>query len=197
MMSRQMRRIQDQTAAEHARTCASSPSPSIRRTTLRRARRICQALQRRTRTAGTSSPATMPRLNDLGLNGFKLNSVDGSMTHSTRFVLVDGKRRIRGYYITGDDGFMPKLLHDIRQLAERTAHDLRPAHGQRHPERDRRRAAGVGLPADPAQADRHASQGHARPPSPPPACSWSAIWSTTPRSAPYASRARAPSAPSI
>ena len=39
------------------------------------------------------------RLTDLGLNAFKLNSVDGSLTHSTRFVLVDGARRIRGYYI--------------------------------------------------------------------------------------------------
>ena len=29
------------------------------------------------------------RLNDLGLNAFKLNSVDGSLAHSTRFVLVD------------------------------------------------------------------------------------------------------------
>ena len=56
------------------------------------------------------------RLNDLGVNGFKLNSVDGSLTHSTRFVLVDRRRRIRGYYIAGEDGFMPKLLHDIRQL---------------------------------------------------------------------------------
>lgn len=56
------------------------------------------------------------KLNDLGLNAFKLNGVDGSMSHSTRFVLVDGERRIRGYYITGEDGFMPKLMHDIRQL---------------------------------------------------------------------------------
>ena len=51
------------------------------------------------------------RLTDLGLNVFKLNSVDGSLTHSTRFVLVDGARRIRGYYIG-----TPQLLHDIRQL---------------------------------------------------------------------------------
>ena len=51
------------------------------------------------------------RLNDLGLNTFKLNSVDGSLIHSTRFVLVDGARRIRGYYID-----TPQLLHDIRQL---------------------------------------------------------------------------------
>lgn len=56
------------------------------------------------------------RLTDLGLHAFKLNSVDGSLTHSTRFVLVDGARRIRGYYLSSDDGFMPHLLHDIRQL---------------------------------------------------------------------------------
>ena len=51
------------------------------------------------------------RLNDLGLRAFKLNSVDGSLIHSTRFVLVDGARRIRGYYLD-----TPQLLHDIRQL---------------------------------------------------------------------------------
>jgi protein SCO1/2 len=51
------------------------------------------------------------RLSHLGLKAFKLNSVDGSLTHSTRFVLVDGARRIRGYYIE-----MPRLLRDVRQL---------------------------------------------------------------------------------
>jgi protein SCO1/2 len=55
-------------------------------------------------------------LSDLGLKGFKLNSVDGSLTHSTRFVLVDRRRRIRGYYISAEDSFMKNLLHDIRQL---------------------------------------------------------------------------------
>ena len=58
----------------------------------------------------------MERLNELGINAFKLNNVDGSMSHSTRFVLVDSKRRIRGYYLSGDDGFPKNLLHDIRQL---------------------------------------------------------------------------------
>jgi cytochrome oxidase Cu insertion factor (SCO1/SenC/PrrC family) len=42
--------------------------------------------------------------------------VDGSLSHSTRFVLVDRKRRIRGYYLSSDDGFPKNLLHDIRQL---------------------------------------------------------------------------------
>ena len=55
------------------------------------------------------------KLTDVGL-AFKLQTVDGSLTHSTRFVLVDRHMRIRGYYTTGEDGFMPKLLHDIRQL---------------------------------------------------------------------------------
>jgi len=58
----------------------------------------------------------MARLNDLGVNAFKMNNVDGSMSHSTRFVLVDAKRRIRGYYISADDGFPKNLLHDIRQV---------------------------------------------------------------------------------
>ena len=58
----------------------------------------------------------MGKLNDLGVRAFKLNSVDGSLTHSTRFVLVDRRRRIRGFYTYGEDGFMPQLLHDVRQL---------------------------------------------------------------------------------
>lgn len=58
----------------------------------------------------------MERLNELGVKNFKINNVDGSLSHSTRFVLVDGKRRIRGYYLSNDDGFPKKLLHDIRQL---------------------------------------------------------------------------------
>jgi protein SCO1 len=58
------------------------------------------------------------KLNDLGVRGFKLNSVDGSLTHSTRFVLVDRQRRIRGFYLSAEDGFMPQLTHDVRQLEQ-------------------------------------------------------------------------------
>jgi len=56
------------------------------------------------------------RLNELGLKGFKLNSVDGSLSHSTRFALVDRRRRIRGFYITSDDDFRTRLIHDLHQL---------------------------------------------------------------------------------
>jgi protein SCO1/2 len=60
----------------------------------------------------------MEKLNDLGVHAFKLNSVDGSLTHSTRFVLMDGKRQIRGFYTYGEDTFLRNLLHDIRQLEQ-------------------------------------------------------------------------------
>jgi protein SCO1/2 len=49
-------------------------------------------------------------------NGFKLGDVDGSLVHSTRFVLLDRHSRVRGFYNTSEDGALPKLLHDIRTL---------------------------------------------------------------------------------
>jgi len=60
-------------------------------------------------------------LNDLGVRGFKLNAVDGSLSHSTRFVLIDRKRQIRGFYLTSDDGFFNQIVHDIRQLEQEKA----------------------------------------------------------------------------
>lgn len=57
-----------------------------------------------------------PVLNDLGFNAFHLNAVDGSLEHSTRFVLVDRRRRIRGYYLTSEDDFLARLLQDIARL---------------------------------------------------------------------------------
>ena len=61
-----------------------------------------------------------PTLNTAGL-GFKLNSVDGSTTHSTRFALVDRRQQIRGYYLSSEDGFIQRLLHDIRQMERETS----------------------------------------------------------------------------
>jgi len=36
--------------------------------------------------------------------------------HSTRFVLIDRRGRVRGFYSTSDDAALPRLLHDIRSL---------------------------------------------------------------------------------
>ena len=56
------------------------------------------------------------RLNDLGLNAFHLNAVDGNLDHSTRFTLVDRSGQIRGYYAFGDDDFPKRLIADVRRL---------------------------------------------------------------------------------
>lgn len=56
------------------------------------------------------------RLNDLGLNAFHLNRVDGSLDHSTRFTLIDRRGRIRGYYAFSDDDFPKRLIADLRAL---------------------------------------------------------------------------------
>jgi protein SCO1 len=58
-----------------------------------------------------------PALETLCRNGFKLGDVDGSLVHSTRFVLLDRRSCVRGFYSTSEDGALPRLLHDIRQLA--------------------------------------------------------------------------------
>lgn len=42
---------------------------------------------------------------------------DGPFMHSGRFFLVDGQARIRGYYESGDDDDMRRLLDDLRQIA--------------------------------------------------------------------------------
>jgi protein SCO1/2 len=56
-------------------------------------------------------------LNQLCLNAFKLGKVDGTLEHSTRFVLVDKKSQIRGYYDTSESGSIPKLIEDIHAVA--------------------------------------------------------------------------------
>ena len=63
---------------------------------------------------------TGPRetLHILKLEAFKLGSVDGSLNHSTRFVLIDAKRRVRAYYLTTEDDYLTPLLRDIRRLRE-------------------------------------------------------------------------------
>jgi protein SCO1/2 len=114
MMSRQMRGIQNSTA--------SSPDVKLVSFTVDPARDTPVVLAKDAQLLKadsarwyflTGEPA---RLNDLGLNAFQLNGVDGSLSHSTRFVVIDRNRRIRGFYITSDDDFPKRLLHDVHQL---------------------------------------------------------------------------------
>ena len=63
----------------------------------------------------------VPTLQMLDRDAFKLGNMDATMQHSTRFVLVDRKGRIRGYYDTSDSLAIPKVISDIYALAlERT-----------------------------------------------------------------------------
>jgi protein SCO1/2 len=61
---------------------------------------------------------TGPRetLNHLGQDVFKLNPVDGSFDHSTRFVLVDRKSQIRGYYLTSEPDAIKRVIADAKAL---------------------------------------------------------------------------------
>jgi SCO1/SenC len=64
-----------------------------------------------------------PAVRALAGDGFKLAVVDGHaddpepILHSSRFVLVDGRREIRGYYDGLEAGGVEKLLADARRLA--------------------------------------------------------------------------------
>lgn len=55
-------------------------------------------------------------LQTLDRDAFKLGNVDASLEHSSRFVLVDGHMRIRGYYDTSDAGSIPRLIAGIERL---------------------------------------------------------------------------------
>jgi protein SCO1/2 len=61
----------------------------------------------------TGEPKT---LQILSRDTFKLSDVDGSLNHSTRFVLVDKRGRVRGIYGTQDDDPVGKVVADARQL---------------------------------------------------------------------------------
>jgi len=116
MMSAQMRQIQNSTAETPDVLLISMTVDPVHDTPpvlAEYARHFKQDPARWTFLTGE-----VDKLNELGIHAFKLNSVDGSLTHSTRFVLVDRHRRIRGFYTSGEDAFMPKLLHDIRQLEQ-------------------------------------------------------------------------------
>ena len=55
-------------------------------------------------------------LHHLAKDVFKLGNIDGSLEHSTRFVLVDRRGQIRGYYLTSEDDAIPRLIADARSL---------------------------------------------------------------------------------
>jgi protein SCO1 len=59
----------------------------------------------------------VPVLQTLDRDAFKLGNIDGTMQHSTRFVLVDRQGRIRRYYDTSESSAIAKVISDINALA--------------------------------------------------------------------------------
>jgi len=55
-------------------------------------------------------------LQHLDRDAFQLGDVDGTLQHSTRFVLVDKHLRIRGYYLTSEPDAISRLIADARSL---------------------------------------------------------------------------------
>jgi protein SCO1/2 len=77
----------------------------------------------------TFATGSQQAIEDAVVRGFKIavsrekdDSQDGfAIVHGTKFVLVDGKRQIRGYYDTSDAAAMNKLRDDAAALAEGSA----------------------------------------------------------------------------
>ena len=52
----------------------------------------------------------------LSVDTFHVNTAVNQLEHSTRFILVDGKARIRGYYETTDATMLDQLAEDVDKL---------------------------------------------------------------------------------
>lgn len=59
----------------------------------------------------------VPTLQMLDRDAFKLGNIDGTLQHSTRFVLVDRQARVRAYYDTSEPASISKVISDVRALA--------------------------------------------------------------------------------
>lgn len=55
-------------------------------------------------------------LHHLSRNVFMLGDINGSLEHSTRFVLVDRASRIRGFYLTSEPDAITRLIADAKTL---------------------------------------------------------------------------------
>jgi protein SCO1 len=67
---------------------------------------------------GTWYFLTGPRqtMQTLSRDAFKLADVDDTLDHSIRFVLVDRKSRIRGYYLSSEPHIVDQLVADAKAL---------------------------------------------------------------------------------
>lgn len=55
-------------------------------------------------------------LQHLDRDVFQLGDIDGSLDHSTRFILVDRTSRVRGFYLTSEDDAIKRIIADAKSL---------------------------------------------------------------------------------
>ncbi len=119
-MTSQMRTIQESFAAE--------PDVRLVSVTVDPARDTPEALAAYARTHRANLErwhfltGPIDKLHQLKRETFLLGDVNGvTFEHSTRFVLVDGNARIRGFYPTTEASEIDKLIGDIRKLVKERA----------------------------------------------------------------------------
>lgn len=61
------------------------------------------------------------KIHELAKGGFLVGGVEDVTLHSTRFILVDRRGRVRGYYDSQDDQDIQKLIHDTELLLREVA----------------------------------------------------------------------------
>ncbi len=60
-------------------------------------------------------------LRHLDRDVFKLGDIDGSLDHSTRFVLVDRQSQVRGFYLTSEPDAIKNVIADAKVLLKETS----------------------------------------------------------------------------
>ncbi len=114
LMSQRMNRIQTRTASGSSVRLVSfsvDPARDTPPVLTRYAQRFAASPARWTFLTG--NPATLEMLDR---EAFKLGDLNAAMNHSTRFVLVDARGRIRGYYTMSDADMVDHIVRDAMQL---------------------------------------------------------------------------------
>ena len=115
-LTSQMRQVQDALSGSNVRLVSFTVDP---------AHDTPQQLAQYARTHGAKEEMwyflTGPTetLQHLDRDTFHLGNVDGSLQHSSRFVLVDPRAQIRGYYDTSEADAISRLIGDIKMLLNR------------------------------------------------------------------------------
>lgn len=115
-LTSQMRQVQDALSGSNVRLVSFTVDP---------AHDTPERLEKYARAHGADDKmwrfltGPVKTLQELDRNAFKLGNVDGSLEHSTRFVLIDGRAQIRGYYETSEADAISRLIGDAKLLMNR------------------------------------------------------------------------------